>query len=72
MENKMYLVTVVREVTNDCGVEVVGIFDSEEKAYKAQAKVEKWMKDNDYDDYEIFVTHTEINCMKWYGLEEFI
>ena len=66
----MYMVTAIRDVCEENGVEVVGIFDTEEKAYKAKAKVEKWMKDNEYEDYVVFVNHTEINQVTWYEINE--
>lgn len=71
MENKVYIVTAIRDGENSpCGVEVVGVFDSEAKANKAKKKVIKWMKENDYVNYGVFVSNTKINHMAWYEIEE--
>lgn len=66
----MYMVTAIRDTYEANGVEVAGIFDTEKKAYEAKAKVVKWMEDNDYEDYEVFVSPMDINCIKWYEVEE--
>lgn len=66
----MYIVTAIRDVYESNGVEVAGIFDTEEKAYKAKEKVEKWMEDNECEYYEVFVSNTKINHIAWYEIEE--
>ena len=42
----MYMVTAIRDTYEANGVEVAGIFDTEEKAYEAKAKVVEWMEEN--------------------------
>jgi hypothetical protein len=64
------MVTAVRDIYEETGVEVAGIFDTEEKAYEAKARVEKWMKDNDWDDCAVFVNHMETNRIAWYEVED--
>ena len=66
----MYLVTVIRE--QETGVEVAGIFDTEEKANEAKKKIRKWMHDNECDDYVIYVISCEVNRLAWYEVEEHI
>lgn len=66
----MYMVTAIRDTYEAYGVEVAGIFDTEEKAYEAKAKVVEWMEDNDYEDYEVFVSPMDINRIEWYEIEE--
>ena len=69
----MYLVTAIRDIYSEGkGVEVAGIFDTEEKAYSAKAAVEKWMQDDEYEDYEIFVSPIEVNYLSWYEIEKYI
>lgn len=71
MENKVYILTAIRDSDDcPCGVEVIGVFDSENKANKAKKKVIKWMKEHDYVNYGVFIMPTEINRMTWYDLEE--
>ena len=68
-----YLVTAIRDIySGETGVEVAGIFDTEEKAYDAKVKVENWMQDNEYVDYKIFVSPIEANYLRWYEIEEYI
>lgn len=69
----MYLVTAVRDIyeaSYNGGVEVVGIFDTEEKAFKAKARVAKWMEEEEYEDYEVFVSSMNVNRIEWYDVEE--
>lgn len=66
----MYMVTAIRDTYEANGVEVAGIFDTIEKAYKAKAKVEEWMEDNAYEDYEVFVSPMDTNRIEWYEVEE--
>jgi hypothetical protein len=66
----MYLVTAVRDIYEETGVEVAGVFDTEAKAYEAKARVEEWMKDNEWDDCEVFVSRVEVNRLEWYEIEE--
>ena len=67
----MYMVTAIRDVYDaECGVEVVGIFDTEEKALKAAAKVEEWMEEEECEDYEVFISRTKVNHIAWYEIEE--
>lgn len=40
----MYMVTAIKDIYDANGVEVVGIFNDAEKAYKAKLKVEEWME----------------------------
>ena len=67
----MYMVTVVKDIydTNG-GVEIAGIFDMEEKAWKAKARVVEWLENEEYEDYEVFVYRQEINNLTWYEIEE--
>ena len=66
----MYIVTARRDINNSNGVEVAGVFDSEVKANDARNKVLKWMEDNEYEDYEVFVTPIIVNQLNWYDIEE--
>lgn len=70
----MYIVTANRDITRDVyetnGVEVAGIFDDAEKAYEAKLKVEKWMEENECEDYEVYVTPIKVNQLAWYEIEE--
>ena len=70
----MYLVTVVKDkYYSECGVEVVGLFTTEEKAYIAKEKVTNWLEAEEYDDYEVFVhkyDESNLDFVMWYELEE--
>lgn len=67
----MYMVTAVRDIYEaEYGVEVVGIFDTEEKAFKAKTKVAEWMEKEEYEDYEAFVSPVNVNHIDWYEIEE--
>lgn len=66
----MYMVTAIRDIHEANGVEVAGIFDTEEKAYEAKAKVVEWMEENKYEDYEVFVNPIGVNHIGWYEVEE--
>ena len=66
----MYMVTAIMDTYEANGVEVAGIFDTEEKAYVAKAKVVKWMEDNECEDYEVFVSPMDVNRIEWYEVEE--
>ena len=66
----MYMVTAIRDIYETNGVEVVGIFDTEEKAYEAKTKVEEWMEEEEYEDYEVFVTPIKVNHIEYYEIEE--
>lgn len=66
----MYMVTAIRNTDETNGVEVAGIFDTEEKAYEARAKVAEWMEENEYENYEVFVSPMSVNRIAWYEVEE--
>ena len=66
----MWLVTAIKDTCESNGVEVAGIFGTKEKAYEAKQKVEVWMEENGYEDYEVFATHMDVNRIKWYEVEE--
>ena len=66
----MYMVTAIRDTYEANWVEVAGIFDTEEKAYEAKAKVVEWMEENEYEDYEVFVSLMSVNHITWYEVEE--
>ena len=66
----MYLVTAIRDIYESNGVEVVGIFDKEEKAYSAKDKVVAWMKENEYEDFKVFVNKMHVNHIAYYEIEE--
>lgn len=69
----MYIVTVVKDIYEaeyNSGVEVAGVFDDVEKAYEAKVKVENWLKENEYEDWEIFISPVAANHISWYEIEE--
>lgn len=66
----VYIVTAIKELSDTNTVEVAGVFDTLPKAFKAQAMVEKWMVDNEYDNYEVFVCDANMNHLCWYEIEE--
>ena len=69
----MYLVTVIRNPhDSECGVEIGGLFTSEEKAIKAREKIKAWLKAEEYEEGEVFVINYEerINRLDWYELKE--
>ena len=74
MENTLYVVTVKREADNDRGIQIVGIFDTEDKANKVKEKVSKWMKEDGYDNYEIYINGIIINHVYGapYGIQKYI
>ena len=70
----MYLVTAVKDkYYSECGVEVVVLFTTEEKAYIAKEKATNWLEAEEYDDYEVFVQkydESNLDFVIWYELEE--
>ena len=66
----LYIVTAIRDIDETNNVEVAGVFDTPEKAFEAREKVVKWMEDNEYDNYEVFVNQTKTNYLAWYEIEE--
>ena len=66
----LYIVTAIRDTDETNNVEVAGVFDTPEKAFEAREKVVKWMEDNEYDNYEVFVNQTKTNYLAWYEIEE--
>lgn len=72
--NNVWLVSVVKDIYEEgAGVEIAGIFTTEEKAYEAKAKVIDWLDEEEYEDYEVFVKEydsSELDVLNWYELEE--
>lgn len=69
----MYVVTVVKEIYDEgAGVELAGIFDTEEKAMKAKAEVTEWLENEGYEDFEVFALFCEPNKLAWYEIEKTI
>lgn len=66
----MYMVTAKRHYYDFEGVEVAGVFDTEEKANEAKDKVEQWMKEEGYGNSIVYICPCEMNWLKWYNLEE--
>lgn len=67
----MYMVTVVKDIYDvNGGVEIAGIFDTEEKAWKAKARVVEWLENEECEDYEVFVRRQEVNNLTWYEIDE--
>lgn len=66
----MYIVTAKRHYYDFEGVEVAGIFDTEEKANEAKEKVEKWMEEMEYMNSKVYVYPCEVNRLAWYDVVE--
>ena len=66
----MYMVTAKRHYYDFEGVEVAGIFDTEEKANKAKEKVEKWMEEMECVNSKVYVYPCEVNRLAWYDVVE--
>lgn len=66
----LYIVTAIRDADETNNEEVAGVFDTPEKAFEAREKVMKWMEDNEYDNYEVFVNPIKTNYLEWYEIEE--
>lgn len=66
----MYMVTAIRDIYEESGVEIAGVFDDVEKAYEVKLKVETWMKENEYECYGVFITPVKVNHVAWYEIEE--
>ena len=67
----MYIVTAIKDVyDSECSVEIVGLFDSEDKAYLAKSEVEKWMESNGYENYEVFVSTMDVNHIEWHEINK--
>lgn len=67
----IYIVTAVKDInTESCGVEVAGIFDTEEKAYQVKDEIMEWLEDNRFEDHEVYVTPITINHLNWYEIEK--
>ena len=61
----MYLITAVKDVYDaECGVEIAGLFDTKEKAYEAKEKVETWLENEGFEDFEVFIAMAEINMLR--------
>lgn len=69
----VYIVTAVKDVCRfDRGVEIVGIFDTSKKAFKAKEMVAKWLENKGYKDCAVFVSRKRINNIAWYEIDEII
>ncbi len=67
----MYIVTAIKDAyDSECSIEIVGIFDSEDKSYSAKAEVSTWMESNGYKDYEVFVSVMDINHIQWHEIDK--
>lgn len=68
----MYLVTAIRDIYDDenTGVEVAGIFDTEEKAHIAKEVVTKWLENQSYEDFKVWVTSPKTNRLAWYEIDK--
>lgn len=68
---EQYLVTVKRNVfdEDETGVEIAGLFDYE-KAYEAKGKVAKYLENNGFEDFEIFVRPYKVNYLSYYDIKE--
>lgn len=66
----MYMVTAKRHYYDFEGVEITGIFDTEEKANKAKEKVEKWMEEEGYMNSKVYIQPCEPNHLNWHELNE--
>ena len=68
----MYLVSVKKDIYDEenNGVEIAGLFELEEKAYEAKEKITKWLEEEGYSSFEVFVSLYEINHLAWYEINE--
>ena len=66
----MYIVTAKRHYYDFEGVEVAGIFDTEEKANEAKEKVEKWMEETEHMNSKVYVHPCKVNRLGWYDVVE--
>lgn len=65
-----YLVTAIRDCEESNGVEIAGIFDTEQRAYEAKARVSEWMEKEGFDNWTVFVSPYEMNRLAWYEIDE--
>ena len=69
----MYIVTAVKDIyETDGGVEVAGIFDTEEKAEQAKDSARKYLYEEGWYDCKVFIYPCEVNHLKWYSMEKYI
>lgn len=66
----MYMVVAIKDTYEADVVEVVGIFDIKEKAYKAKYRVAEWMEENGYEYYEVLVNPIKVNHVEWKEVKE--
>lgn len=66
----MYMVTAKRHYYDFEGVEIAGIFDTEEKANKAKEMVEKWMAEECLYNSKVYIQPCELNRLNWHELNE--
>lgn len=66
----MYIVTAKRHYYDFEGVEIAGIFDTEEQANNAKEKVESWMNKEGYHNGKVYIYPCQSNYLKWYELNE--
>ncbi len=67
----MYIVTAIKDTyDSESGIEIVGIFDAEDKAYSAKAEISTWMEANGYKDYEVFVSAMDTNHIQWHEIDK--
>lgn len=66
----MFLVSCVKE-PDVCapGVEIIGVFTTEEKANKAKSIAEKWLTDNDFDEGVVNIGPYENDKICFYDIE---
>ena len=66
----MYVVIAIKDL-DDGIVEAAGVYDTLEKAHKAREMVEGWLRDNEFDNYDVFVLDANVNFLVWYDLEKY-
>ena len=67
---KKYLVTAIRDIDDTNNVEVAGVFDTIEQAYKAKDIISNWMENNELENFEVFVTPIILNNLSWYEINK--
>lgn len=72
----LHIVTAIKDIDMameaESGVEVAGVFDSEEKAKEAKAVVEQWIADKGFSDSVVFSAPINVNQLNWYDIKRII
>lgn len=72
-KGNLSLVTVVKDIYGEnSGCEVAGIFSEKTNALIAKEKIEKYLMEEEEEDFEVFASSMDLDRLSYYVLDEII